>query len=227
MTSFLFFYYLTKILRRQPKPSNLEKRKYAEFTNLQVSLVHSAISGAGACYALSEGSIWTDLIYYYSPSASIVIKISTGYFLFDIYGILETNDFNLSRCWELWFHHFAVLTCIGTSGFFDYYHGFSSIALLMEVHTVFLHLRSLMKLMKQCNSCQYRINAFINIVTLVIFRILVACSMLYLFQTHFHKQQLWEFYICNFGVLVVGVMNCFILYRCLSFDLTFMKTKSP
>ena len=83
------------MLRRQPKPANLEKRKFDDFTNIQVSLIHSAISGLGACYALSDSQIWADLIYFYSPSASKVIKISTGYFLYDFYGILETNNFNL------------------------------------------------------------------------------------------------------------------------------------
>jgi len=43
-------------------------------------------------------------------------------------------------------HHFAVLASIGTAGVFDYYHGFSCIALMMEVNTVFLHYRALLKM---------------------------------------------------------------------------------
>jgi len=82
-----------------------------------------------------------------------------------------------SRCWDLLIHHGVCLCTIGTVAFFDYYHGFSMIALLMEVNTVLLHLRTLLKLAKQCNTRAYRINSVVNIVTLIMFRILESVKI--------------------------------------------------
>jgi len=70
-------------------------RKYKDYIGIQVSLVHSVISGVGACYALTGNEIWSDLINFYSPAASNVLQISTGYFLFDICATIESNNYEL------------------------------------------------------------------------------------------------------------------------------------
>ncbi|CAG5111277.1 Oidioi.mRNA.OKI2018_I69.chr2.g5599.t1.cds [Oikopleura dioica] len=224
--SFVFFYLLSRYLSTRAKPKRIDPKRYGLYENLQVSMIHSLLSGVGACLALSDPQIWDDLIHYYSPFGSKIVKMSTGYFLYDFYHVLSINDFKFAECWELVAHHIAVLSCIGTSGFFDYYHGFSCIALVMEVNTVFLHVRSLLKMGRKCESNFYKINSWINLVTIVLFRIIVAFAMLYLFQTHYERQAYWEYCICNIGVSVVQIMNFFLLYRSFSFDRQFILRKA-
>jgi len=69
-------------------------------------------------------------------------------------------------------HHFTLVCTIGTVGFFDYYHGLASIAMLMEVNSIFLNFRHLLKIIKQCNTRVYRINSILNIFTLITCRIM-------------------------------------------------------
>ena len=60
-----------------------------------VSLIHCAISGFGSAIALCDSKIWNDLINYYSVTGSRVIQFSTGYFIFDLFAILENSNFDL------------------------------------------------------------------------------------------------------------------------------------
>ena len=51
---------------------------------------------------------------------------------------------------------------------------------MMEINTVFLHVRSILKMGRKCESSFYRINAWINLVTLVFFRVIVSHRISYL-----------------------------------------------
>ena len=77
-----------------------------------------------------------------------------------------------SRCWAMLLHHFTSVSAIGMIGYFDFYHGFGSFGLLMEVNSIFLNFRHLLKILKQCNTRVYRINSILNIFTLITFRIM-------------------------------------------------------
>jgi len=220
--SFVFFFLLSQYLSTRTKPKRIDPRKYGQYDNLQVSMVHSILSGIGACLALCDSAIWEDMVHFYSPLGSKIVKMSTGYFLYDFYHVLAINEWKWKECWELVVHHIIVLSCIGTSAFFDFHHGFSCLALMMEINTVFLHVRSLLKMGRKCESNFYRINAWLNLLTLVFFRVIVGFAMLYLLQVHKKSQARWENLICNIGVTLTTIMNFTLLYRSYAFDKKFI-----
>ena len=72
-------------------------------------MIHSILSGIGACLALCDSAIWEDMVHFYSPLGSKIVKMSTGYFLYDFYHVLAINEWKWKECWELVVHHIIVL----------------------------------------------------------------------------------------------------------------------
>ena len=72
-------------------------------------MVHSFLSGIGACLALCDSEIWEDMVHFYSPLGSKIVKMSAGYFLYDFYHVLAINEYKWKECWELVVHHIIVL----------------------------------------------------------------------------------------------------------------------
>ncbi|XP_078455140.1 TLC domain-containing protein 1-like isoform X1 [Lampetra planeri] len=139
--------------------------------NLRVSMAHALIAGPSALGCLIFfPEVLTDLTSYTLPM-NVLLAISTGYFLQDTLDIVWSGQVKAS--WEFLFHHALVLSCFGYSLLTLQYVAGTTVALLVEVNSVFLHARLLMKLAGANAGCSraYRLNRYLNAFTYVIFRL--------------------------------------------------------
>ncbi|CAG2057614.1 unnamed protein product [Timema podura] len=74
--------------------------------------------------------------------------------------------------YELMIHHVVVIICFGLSVMTRYYLGYGLMALLVEVNSIFLHIRQLMLIQSLRKShILYRLNSLLTIGTFIVFRI--------------------------------------------------------
>lgn len=116
---------------------------------------------------------------YHKQNAEYVFLFSMGYFIYDLLDMYIHLELASSK--EYLIHHSLVITAfsiiLGTGRLF----GLAMIALLVEVQTVFLHLRTMVRLAyghrKQSDLMDSLINA--NMICLFVFRHLPVCYLLF------------------------------------------------
>ena len=80
---------------------------------------------------------------------------------------------------EMTVHHFFAINGIGMTIYFQKYGAYSVLALMMEVNSVFLHMRALLQYCDQRRSLMFKIVSIGNILTNILFRLaLVNYSIL-------------------------------------------------
>uniref|UniRef100_A0A3P8P1D7 TLC domain-containing protein n=1 Tax=Astatotilapia calliptera TaxID=8154 RepID=A0A3P8P1D7_ASTCA len=110
-------------------------------------------------------------------------SLSTGYFIHDFLDMALNQPFKQS--WELLLHHSLVISCFGLAVTSRLYLGFAAVSLLVEINSVFLHLRQLLILSGRRNkpgteltapqpSLAYSITSWLNVGTFLVFR---ACTL--------------------------------------------------
>ncbi|XP_056253908.1 TLC domain-containing protein 2-like [Seriola aureovittata] len=72
-----------------------------------------------------------------------------GYFINDLLDLAVNQSFKQS--WELLFHHSVVISCFSVAVTTRLYLGFAVVSLLVEINSVFLHIRQLLLLSGQRN----------------------------------------------------------------------------
>ena len=89
---------------------------------------------------------------------------------------------------------------------------FGLVALLMEINSVFLHSRRLMRMsgVKPSNKL-YKINAIILVITFIIFRLVTCGWMLNFLISHRNDVPTLHFAVGTFGMCVLTPQNIFLL----------------
>lgn len=86
----------------------------------------------------------------------------SGYFIYDFFD-MASNHRTRSTC-ELLIHHSLVTMCLGVSLVTRYYHGYAQIALLVEINSIFLHIRQLLIIQGwNKDNASYKINSYLNL----------------------------------------------------------------
>ncbi|MBN3278220.1 TLCD1 protein, partial [Polyodon spathula] len=109
---------------------------------------------------------------------------AAGYFVQDAADIILSGQSKAS--WEFLVHHVMVLLCFMYAIYSHHYVGGTVIALLVEVNSVFLHTRLLLKLASAQDSGLYRVNKYFNLVTYVTFRLSTQFYLTWYIVQHFH-----------------------------------------
>ncbi|MCP9264183.1 TLC domain-containing protein 2 [Dirofilaria immitis] len=177
-------------------------------SNEAVSLGHSVISGFWALYAIIVyPKLIEDMVNYANTMAHYLLIVSTGYMIHDVIDLLMNEQ--SSRIVELLFHHSVVLIAFGIV----------VCGLLMELNSIFLHSRSMLNLYRvNKSSTPFRIIALLNIVTFIIFRMVVSTYLLY-WQITTAWKMIWYLILITFLVVVsLAVNNIVLLYRILAAD---------
>uniref|UniRef100_A0A1I7Z5C4 ABC transporter domain-containing protein n=1 Tax=Steinernema glaseri TaxID=37863 RepID=A0A1I7Z5C4_9BILA len=164
---FIAFHLLAFVVRRNTWMT-FDGFKQYRLRNLTVCLFHSTVTG---CWALSFLLLYPDImfhhtIHWYEPFAAHLPMISIGYFCYDATDMLRHE---ISR-WtlELLLHHvacvFVFLMAVLPQKFLPY----ATWALLMEINSIFLHIRSIMQLSGEAerNADKYKLSQAANIITL-------------------------------------------------------------
>ncbi|CAI5442440.1 unnamed protein product [Caenorhabditis angaria] len=156
------------------------ENKVRLFTVRVVSFTHALISALGCLF-----SLLTDINYirepydYHKQNAEYVFLFSMGYFIYDLVDMYIHGELDNSK--EYLIHHSLVIISFSIILLTGRLFGLAMIALLVEVQTIFLHLRTMVRLAygskKQSDFMDTLINA--NMLCLFLFRHLPVCYLLF------------------------------------------------
>ena len=113
-----------------------------------------------------------DLQRHYTSSMHSLVSFSIGYFVYDAVDMLANH--RKRSTYELLLHHGLVILCYSVAVVSRQFVGFVAMSLVVEVNSVFLHARQMFIITSEPrNSLRYKLNSLLNIITFLIFRILL------------------------------------------------------
>lgn len=199
-----------------PAPSSGLRNPW-KWRNIWTSFIHSLLTGTWALLGFYlHPEMAEDLISTHSRFSHSLVAVSIGYFIHDFVDMLKNQK--LHQSWELLFHHTVVITCFGISVLLHRYIGFSVVALLVEINSIFLHLRQILLMANQLKTTLYRLNSLLNLGTYVIFRISTLAWMTRWLVLNRENIPLLIYTIGSVGMAIMTVMNIVLFYRLLRSD---------
>ncbi|NXO78555.1 TLCD2 protein, partial [Sitta europaea] len=157
-----------------------------------------------------------DLVGTHPPGAHSLVAVSVGYFLEDFVDMLCNQK--LHQSWELLFHHSVVIICFGIAVLLHQYVGFALVALLVEINSIFLHLRQILLMANLVHTTCYRLNSLINLGTYVVFRIATLAWMTRWLFLNRHNVPPAAYAVGTVGMAIMTPMNIILFYRLLRSD---------
>ncbi|GCB72676.1 TLC domain-containing protein 2 [Scyliorhinus torazame] len=214
--SFGGFKLINRGLGYVPAPESALRNTW-KWRNICTSMLHSVVTGIWSvlCFYIHP-RMAEDLIDTHSPSSHGLVSLSIGYFIHDFTDLLWNQK--CQNSWELLFHHAVVITCFGTSVSLCSYIGFAVVALLVEINSIFLHLRQILLMANMCQTTCFRINSIINLGTYVIFRISTLAWMTRWLVLNRNNVPLVIYTIGSVGLTIMTMMNIVLFYRLLRSD---------
>ncbi|XP_035241231.1 TLC domain-containing protein 2-like [Anguilla anguilla] len=211
-----FFKLVNCGLNNLPAPESA-RRNVWKWRNISTSLVHSLITGLWAvlCFYVHP-QMAEDLIATHSVFSYALVCVSIGYFIYDFLDMVQNQK--LSQSWELLFHHVVVVTCLGIAVLSGQYVGFAAVALLVEINSVFLHLRQVLLMAGLRRTTPYRVNSLVNLGTYVVFRISTLAWMTRWLALSRERVPLLSYAVGSAGLAIVIAMNIVLFYRLLRSD---------
>lgn len=192
------------------------KKHDFKFKNTFISFLHSTLTGVGGllCFFL-DPDMAKDLINHHHERCYILAAISIGYFLHDFHDLSKSKKSE----WELLLHHTVVLLCFGSALLSKQYIGYNMVAFLIEINSMFLHIRSLLQVCGVSKfSMAYRVNSLFNIGTFIVNRIMVLAWMTRWIIINKDAIPLLLYTLGCVGNAILTVMNSMLLYRLLRAD---------
>ncbi|KAL3985528.1 TLC domain family protein [Acanthocheilonema viteae] len=194
--------------------------KQYRLRNLTLCVIHSSISGLWSfIFSITHQQVMLEeTIHWYSLWAVQLPILSMAYFICDTMDMLRHE---VSR-WtiELLFHHTASVFAFASAVLSRKFIPYAYWALLMEINSIFLHLRSLMQItgyniLKQS---LFRVIQFTNIITFILFRFAVQ-----IWQINWAWINRHHFHIFYLGIAFIGggfflIINAILFVRILASD---------
>ncbi|MBN3308323.1 TLC domain-containing protein 2 [Amia ocellicauda] len=210
------FKLLNAAVDKFPIPETARRNTW-KWRNISTSCIHSVITGVWAvlCFCLHP-QMAEDLIETHSAFSHALVSVSIGYFIYDFFDMVLHQK--LHHSWELLFHHAVVITCFGISALSSRYIGFSVVALLVEINSVFLHLRQVLLMANLAKSTLYRLNSIVNLGTYVVFRISTLAWMTRWLVLNRDNVPLLSYTVGSVGMAIMTAMNIVLFYRLLRSD---------
>ncbi|AWO99807.1 putative TLC domain-containing protein 2-like [Scophthalmus maximus] len=222
------FKLLNTLFRFLPTPAPARKKAW-KWRNISTSLAHSTLTGAWAvlCFSLRPQMV-ADLISSHSVLSHSLVAVSTGYFIHDFLDLASNQS--VKQSWEVLLHHSVVISCFGLAVTSRLYLGFAVVSLLVEINSVFLHIRQLLLLSGQRNrpgggvtaprpTVTYTTNCWLNLGTFLVFR---ACTLGWMGRwlagqtEHMPRHVLM---MGRVGLSLISVMNVVLFYRLVRADI--------
>ncbi|XP_059187282.1 TLC domain-containing protein 1 [Centropristis striata] len=213
----LIFRLIHRLLQRLPVPKVVKQDDTHtwKWKNLSVSMVHSLLTGT---WAMTCAAIWPETLRnlhsFHTPLSYLLVCVSTGYFVQDAGDIILTGHAKAS--WGFLLHHVLVISCFMYTLYTEVYVAGAVVALFVEVNSVTLHLRLLLKLADDRCSFTYYINKHINIITYVTFRLGTQFYLTwYIIQNYAWLDHALYFLI---SIIMMNIMMLVYFYRLVRAD---------
>lgn len=107
------------------------------------------------------------------------------------------------------------------------YVGFSVVALLVEINSIFLHMRQILLMANLVKTTVYRLNSLLNLGTYVIFRISTLAWMTRWLVLNRENIPLLTYTIGSVGMAIMTAMNIVLFYRILRSDFLKSARETP
>uniref|UniRef100_A0A803VVD0 TLC domain-containing protein n=1 Tax=Ficedula albicollis TaxID=59894 RepID=A0A803VVD0_FICAL len=111
-----------------------------------------------------------------------------------------------------------VIICFGIAVLLHQYVGFALVALLVEINSIFLHLRQILLMANLVHTTCYRLNSLINLGTYVVFRMATLAWMSRWLFLNRHNVPPAAYAVGTLGMAIMTPMNIILLYRLLRSD---------
>uniref|UniRef100_A0A3Q1FET8 TLC domain containing 2 n=1 Tax=Acanthochromis polyacanthus TaxID=80966 RepID=A0A3Q1FET8_9TELE len=199
-----------------PEPA---RSKAWKWRNISTSLAHSSLTGAGAvlCFYL-QPHMAEDLISSCSLLSHSLVAASTGYFIHDFLDM--TLNEPLRKSWELLLHHSVVISCFSLAAASRLYVGFALVSLLVEINSVFLHIRqSGPEIASPRPSLAFSITSWLNLGTFLVFRGFTLGWMSRWLACHSEHMPRYVLMMGTAGLTLVSIMNAALFYKLLRADI--------
>uniref|UniRef100_A0A0N5C645 TLC domain-containing protein n=1 Tax=Strongyloides papillosus TaxID=174720 RepID=A0A0N5C645_STREA len=219
LTYLLFFFINGSFIRKYFWQKYTGFKKY-RLENLSMSLFHATVTGLFALIFtfLHPYEMFFEIIHWYQNWANHVLFFSLAYFTYDLINITmnEQNKYTV----ELFIHHTTsifVFSCSIFSGKFQLY---AFWALLMEVSSIFLHIRTISMISGYAkDNCEnHRIIQIINVITCLIFRFGVQVWQISFILINKNLVHPFYFNVGFYGGLFFIIFNTILIFRLLASD---------
>ncbi|XP_020506704.1 TLC domain-containing protein 1 [Labrus bergylta] len=213
----LLFRVIHRLLQRIPVPKLVKQNEHStwKWKNLSVSIVHSLLTGT---WALTCVLVWPETLRnlhsYHTPLSYLLVCVSTGYFVNDAADIILTG--NGRGSWEFLIHHVLVISSFTYTLYTQLYVAGAVVALFVEVNSVTLHLRLLLKLAGAQSSSLYYYNKLANLFTFVTFRLSTQFYLTWYLVTNYSWLDNATYFLI--AMIVMNVMILIYFYRLLRAD---------
>lgn len=219
--SFLIFRSAKFILARWLKSSMFLDRPelLKKWINNFLSIIHATIVSVSIliCFYRTP-KLMEDFIYAYSDLSYYVIAISAGYFFHDTIDLMHERNLSLLSTVAI-AHHIFVIVGLSYSIITYKVSGLVLVSLLAEINSIFLYLRFSLRLYNLSKkSFTYLIVSIGNVVTLIVFRIMILCYLTRWVLINKAKIPLSFYIIGIIGIIFLVPMNIMILCRCFKKD---------
>ncbi|XP_054857671.1 TLC domain-containing protein 2 [Eublepharis macularius] len=211
------FRLLNAALERLVPPPPPAQRNRWKWRNICTSFVHSLLSGGGALLGFYlHPQMAEDLIDTHLPGAHRLLGVSVGYFLQDFIDMMCNQK--LCECWELLCHHSVVIVCFSIAFLIHRFVGFATVALLVEINSVFLHLRTILRMAGLSHTSYYRVTSLVNLGTYMVFRISTLAWMTRWLVLNRESIPAATYVVSAVGLAIITPMNIVLFYRLLRND---------
>lgn len=111
-----------------------------------------------------------------------------------------------------------VIVCFGIAVLLHQYMGFAFVALLVEINSIFLHLRQILLMADLVHTTCYRLTSIVNLGTYVVFRITTLAWMTRWLLLNRQQVPLAAYTVGVVGMAIMMPMNIILFYRLLRSD---------
>uniref|UniRef100_A0A3P9KKT2 TLC domain containing 1 n=1 Tax=Oryzias latipes TaxID=8090 RepID=A0A3P9KKT2_ORYLA len=211
------------LLQNLPVPKVVRQDAFRswKWKNLSVSMVHSVLTAAWAltCFVVSP-ELLSNIRSYNTPLSYLLVCISTGYFVQDAADIILTG--HAKGSWEFLLHHAVVIWCFLYTLYTHLFIAGAVIALFVEVNSITLHLRLMLKLASAQDSSLYYVNKFVNLITYVTFRLSAQFYLTWYLTSNYSSLEHSGYFLTS--IMVMNIMILIYFYRLLRADFFPRKT---
>ena len=156
------------------------RKSSTKFIKVFVSCTHASITACWTLYCFfTDDDMLSDMINHSTVSTYLLICFSGGYFFHDTLRILRITKYpiKLDDAVTL-LHHIVVEVCLCCIIISHRYVKAAAVGLLVEVNTFFLHVRTLLQMLGYSKqSCVYKVNGMLNLISLLVFRVCLFCLL--------------------------------------------------
>lgn len=112
-----------------------------------------------------------------------------------------------------------MIVCFGFAFLVRRFVGFAMVALLVEINSVFLHLRKILQMAGLANTASFRLASLVNLGTYLVFRILILAWMSRWLALNWENVPAVPCAMGTVGMAIMLPINVVLFYRLLRSDL--------